>query len=96
VKTIEIVTFRLRNGVDEGEFRAASATMEAGFASKQPGFLSRSMGKGHEGNWVDVVYWRDGKSATDAAEAFMSSEACAPFFQMIDEGSVEISHYEVV
>jgi len=92
-KVIEIVRFRPRDGLREENLRAASAGMEEGFASKQPGFLSRSLAKGADGEWVDVIYWQDLKSATDAAETAMNSEACMPYFEMIDEESIVMSHY---
>jgi Antibiotic biosynthesis monooxygenase len=95
-KVIEIVQFRLKDGAHEEAFQEASESMEEGFARRQPGFLNRSLARGDEGTWVDVVFWQDLKSAVDAAEAFMGSEACMPFFGMIDEDSVRLSHYEVV
>ena len=89
---LEIVTYKIKDGVMLPEFLKASAELEEGFAKKQEGFLSRTFAKAEGNEWIDVIRWQ---SMADA-EAAMESPACAPMFGMIDEPSVKMMHFEIL
>lgn len=92
---LEIVNFKVKDGVSTEAFLKASADMEKSFVSKQVGFIKRTLGKGEDSKWVDVVYWETMENATKVAEATMESPVCAPMFGMIDEVSIKMSHFEI-
>jgi hypothetical protein len=93
---LEIVTFKIKDGVNLPDFLTASAELEEGFARKQEGFISRIFAKGEDNEWVDVIRWRTMADAEAAAKAAMQSPACAPMFGMIDEASVKMMHFEIL
>jgi hypothetical protein len=93
---LEIVTFKIKDGVKLPDFLKASAELEEGFARKQEGFLSRTFAKAEGNEWVDVIRWNTMADAEAASKAAMQSLACAPMFGMIDEPSVKMMHFEVL
>ena len=93
---LEIVTFKIKDGVNLPDFLTASAELEEGFAKKQEGYLSRIFARGEDNEWVDVIRWRTMADAEAAAKAAMQSPACAPMFGMIDEASVKMMHFEIL
>ena len=93
---LEIVTYKIKDGVKVPDFLKASEEMEERFARKQEGFLSRTFARGEGNDWVDVIRWQTMADAEAASKAAMESPACAPMFGMIDEPSVKMMHFEVL
>jgi hypothetical protein len=93
---LEIVTFKIKDGVNVTDFLKAAAELEASFARKQEGFLSRTFARREGNEWVDVIRWQTMADAEAAAKAAMESPACAPMFGMIDEPSVKMMHFEIL
>ena len=93
---LEIVTFKIKDGVMLPDFLKDSAELEEDFAKIQEGFLSRTFARSEDNEWVDVIRWRTMADAEAAAKAAMQSPACAPMFGMIDEPSVKMMHFEIL
>ena len=93
---LEIVIYKIKDGVMLPDFLKASAELEEGFAKKQEGFLSRTFAKAEGNEWVDVIRWKTIADAEAASKAAMQSPACAPMFGMIDEPSVKMMHFEIL
>jgi hypothetical protein len=94
-KVIELVVFKLRDGVTREQFLdTVDAVSE--WAKQQPGFLSRELSYDAEGErWIELIWWATMEDALTAAEAAVSSESCAPMFGLIDEQSTEMIHGEL-
>ena len=71
---LEIVTYKIKDGVMLPEFLKASAELEEGFAKKQEGFLSRTFAKAEGNEWIDVIRWQ---SMADAEAASKAACRCA-------------------
>jgi hypothetical protein len=95
-QVLEIVIYRLNDGVTDSAFHQAGEAMEQNFARKQQGFVSRVFGKSHEGEWVDVITWQTMNDALKASEAAMKSPVCAPMFGMLDGPSVKMHHFTIM
>lgn len=93
---LEIVTYKIKDGVTIPDFLTASAEMEERFAKKQEGFLSRTFARGEGNDWVDVIRWKTMADAEAASKAAMESAVCAPMFGMIDEASTKMMHFEIL
>jgi hypothetical protein len=93
---LEIVIYRLNDGVTDSVFLKAGEAMEQNFAGKQQGFVSRIFGKSQEGEWVDVITWQTMNDALKASEAAMKSPVCAPMFEMLDGPSVKMHHFTMM
>ncbi len=93
MQILEIVTFRLAN-TGRQAFLAANDAVNS-WARRQPGFVSRTLSEGEDGQWTDMVVW-----ASDA-EAKMAAAEMSPITQdldamiMIDPGSVVMRHSAV-
>ena len=92
---VELVHFKLAQGVDEVAFLAEAEKVQKEFLEKQPGFKSREIFKG-EGEWVDIVHWENEENANKAAESFESNPECSPFIKMVDPESVKSTHFTQV
>ena len=89
--TIELVTFRTKEGVSNQEFEAAGANLES-FLHEQTGFLYRSLSVDEDGLWHDIVYWKTMADAENAAENFKQNEAGMALMEMIDMNTARMRH----
>lgn len=89
--TIELITFRVKDGVTTEQMGAEGANMEA-FLMEQPGFLYRSLSVDEDGLWHDIVYWKTMENAKNAAESFKQDKACAALMELIDMDSASMRH----
>jgi antibiotic biosynthesis monooxygenase (ABM) superfamily enzyme len=92
-ETLEIVTFRLKPGTEAG-FVADNKIM-TDWLARQPGFLSRHLGRREDGSWVDVVRWQNLDQAQAAADRIMAEIGDSKAVQAIEPASVTMSHAEV-
>ncbi len=92
---LELVSFRLRPGVEQGRFEPALAAVDD-FLAGQPGFLSRQVFRADDGTWFDLVRWRDLDSARNAAAAIRSDDRCRDFLDCLDPASVTMTHAQLV
>ena len=95
MKVLELVVFKLADGVARERFLGTVDTVSAWIAA-QPGFISRELSHDAEGDrWIEVVWWRSLGEAQAAAERAMTSESCAPMFSLIDMESTLMLHGEL-
>ena len=91
-KVLELVVFKLNEGVSREQFLATNDRVSA-WAREQPGFISREMSYDAEDDrWIDVVWWASLEDAQTAAEHALSSESCLPMFSLIDTESTVMIH----
>lgn len=93
-KVLELVVFKLNEGVSPEQFLATNDDVSA-WISKQPGFISHELAHDAEGaRWIEIAWWKTMEDAHAAAERAMSSESCAPMFALIDMDSALMAHGE--
>lgn len=93
-RVLEVAIFKLNEGFARQQFLDTVGPVSS-WVKTQPGFISRDLTfSAEDDRWVDVVWWRSLAAAHAAAEAAMSSEACAPMFGMIDIESMSMRHGE--
>jgi hypothetical protein len=91
-KTLELVVFKLKEGVTREQFLATDAAA-SNWMQQQPGFISHELSYDAEGDrWIEVAWWQTLGEAESAAEAALSSESCAPMFGLIDTESTLMLH----
>lgn len=93
---VELVIFRAALGVSEKEMTTAAKKLDA-ILPKFKGFLSRTFcGPVNEnGEWADIVYWTDMKSAQVAAEEVMKIPEANEFFKLIDPNHMQMRHLNI-
>lgn len=94
-RTLEQVTYRLADGIDETAFLVAISPTQSWLRS-QPGFLGFELAVTPDGTWVDHVWWSDPTAAEVAAGAYMASDAAAALFAVLDMSSAVMRHYRIV
>ena len=92
---IEAVSFRLVEGVSHEDFLKAVAASEA-FIAGNPGFLSRRVSAGADGEWLDYVEWESMEAAMAAGEKFVAEPCVAPLMQAIDQSTLVMRHHHLV
>lgn len=85
---VEWAPFRLAPGVDEAALLAASRALQEDFLQQQPGFLRRELLHGPDGQWVDLVYWRDASAAAAVMQAAAASTTCHRYFQLMEGAGI--------
>ena len=91
VGIIEIVQFRLADGVDRDEFiNAAANTMPA--LCDTDGFIGRVLSEGEDGSWTDHVRWTDADAAQAAMAGSMENEALLPFITSVHPDTMTLTY----
>lgn len=94
--TVEVITFKLNEGVDEGKFMQENDVVAKDYTPKQPGFIDRELGKGDEGEYVVVVHWENTPSAEASMEKFPNDPVAQEFISMMNMDTFRMVRYEVV
>lgn len=92
---IEIVTFRLRDGIDPQSFGIAAAAIMP-FVRSLEGFLERHLCELEDGSWIDVVRWSSLADAKNAAAMFQKASEVSEFASMIDFSTIDLRHGAIV
>jgi len=92
-ETLEIVSFRLRPEA-AADFVAQNGVV-TDWLARQPGFLSRHLGKREDGRWIDVVRWQSLEQAQAAAQRIMAEIGDCDAMQAIEPASISMSHAAV-
>ena len=91
VNIIEIVQFRLADGVDRDEFiNAAASTMPA--LCDTDGFIGRVLSEGEDGSWTDHVRWTNVAAAQAAMAGSMENQALLPFIMSVDPDTMTLTY----
>jgi len=95
-KTVEIVTFRLKDGVSREDFVAETASMEREFLGKLKGFTDRDTGMSADGEVVVVLHWESAEDAQASINKFVDAPQTKAFTAMIDMDSFVMKRFEMV
>jgi len=93
ITTVEIVSFQFKSQVTEQQINSTHLAVNQ-LLLAQPGFYYRSLSCDENGQWFDVVYWKNISCAKKASDVFMDSEAGQAMLQLIDGDSVSLRYME--
>ena len=91
---IEILTFRLADGVDPAAFTALDARIQTEVAYQQPGLRRRTTGRNGDGRWLILQVWTSSDAAAAGRAALDGSALGADLDALIDVGSVHLERFE--
>jgi hypothetical protein len=94
-KTIEIVNFRLKDGVTDEEFIQETMSMEREFLGKLHGFVDRDTGKSADGDWLVVLHWDSAEDAQASMNKFVEAEGTKSFTSKIDMPTFKMTRFEL-
>lgn len=96
---VEWAPFEIKSGVSDEKIIRAAQAVEDGFLAKQSGYIKRSLLKGSNHQWVDIVYWKSEDEAHSAAAKAMESPICFQYFALMKQSeNAEVSnvqHYTI-
>jgi hypothetical protein len=92
---LEIVTFKLADGVTEEAFLMAGEAAVT-FMKNRKGFISRRLSRNNDGTYTDHVTWASLNAAKESMDASMSEASLGAFMQSIDPASMKIDHQVIV
>ncbi|MEQ3746827.1 MAG: hypothetical protein ABNH53_11415 [Henriciella sp.] len=90
-RTIEIVSFKLNDGVIDEDFIAAAHAI-TDFAKSCDGFITRNLSKNDDGSWVDYIEWASLDAAKAASEKNNQQESLGPVMSILDGSTVKMQH----
>lgn len=93
--TIEVVIFPAKPGVTPAQLVAASAAITPILAA-MPGFISRDFGFGDDGQFLDIIHWRDRAAADFAAQHVMADTLCCAYFELMDQTRMQFNYFNHV
>jgi hypothetical protein len=93
---IELMTFRLREGVAEADFLAADGRVQTEFAYHQSGMVRRTTARGQDGDWVVVDLWRSAADADACLDGWHRDPAPRAFMALVDEGTVRVQRFQTL
>jgi hypothetical protein len=82
--TVEMAKIKLRAGNSEADLIAASDRFQRDFLDAQPGFLRRELLRLDEGNYLDLIHWRNAADASAVMEHIADSPSCEMYFAVMD------------
>ena len=94
-QAIEVVVFRAKANVTPERMQTAALAVTPVLAGL-PGFLSREFGASGDGQYIDIVHWKNLSSAKQAAEKVMSIPECGEFFSLIEQSQMQFLHFNRV
>ena len=94
--TIEIVTMRLKDGVDQDEFVRLNKDVENNFVAVQPGFVDRETGINDDGEVVVVLHWESPEAAQGSMDKFPTAPETQEFTQILDMDTFKMTRYSHV
>jgi hypothetical protein len=83
---IDATTFRLADGVDEGDFLDADEHVRTGFLYQQPGIVRATTAKADDGQWILLVVWASEEDA-DAANQQAETDPAVQRFRQLTAGA---------
>jgi hypothetical protein len=67
---IEMVLFKIKEGINTEDAQREMTTLNS-FVANQPGFISRKTGMSDDGQYLDIVLWKDLNAAKTASDKAM-------------------------
>ena len=92
---IEIVTFKLADGVSKADF-LKTVPASSDFVKSRQGFICRRLSCGDDGTWLEHIEWETLAAAKAASEAFMKEESLKPMMQAINGAEAKVQHNTLV
>ena len=91
--TVEIVTMRLKEGVDLDTFKAENNKMEHAFLGHLHGFKTRSTSANEDGQIVVVLHWQSPEDAQSSMDKFVGNPETSTFLDLIDMDTFVMTRY---
>ncbi len=89
---VEIITFRLAEGVTDNSFLALDRRMQTELVPNQPGFLRRTTAR-HGEDWLVVTLWASDADAAAFQRAVDGDPLQVEFERAVEAGTLHLTRY---
>ena len=93
--TLQIVRFKVKDGMNDSDFRALNERFQREVAPTLPGLLRREAAVGSDGVWTLVLRYADMESAHKAGRSD-TSDISQKFTGFIDMSTMSASFHDIV
>jgi hypothetical protein len=93
---LEVVRFRLKEGVTKEQFLKAENNIRAGKIKSQKGYQGRDVYQDTDGTWLIVIRWDNKENADAWTPIFMTLQEGQAFGSLLDFSSARQEHYTLV
>ena len=94
--TVEIVSFRVKDGVSREDFLTQNKYVEENLVSKMPGFVSRESIINEDGDVAIILHWENPESAQNSMDKFVGAPESQEFQKLLDMDTFKMVRYEMV
>jgi hypothetical protein len=91
---VEMVLFKTNKGIKRENAEKAITELNE-FVSKQKGFVSRKTSISEDGQFLDIIYWTDLRSAKTAAENAMNNPKTSETFKIMNEKNMIFEYFSI-
>ncbi|HUP50691.1 MAG TPA: hypothetical protein VNA04_18095 [Thermoanaerobaculia bacterium] len=91
--TIEIVQFKLKDGVQRDKFVTENRGVEQSLVSKMPGFVSRETAIADDGQVAVLLHWESPEAAQNSMNKFVAAPESQTFQTLIDMSTFAMTRY---
>lgn len=92
---IEIITYKIKKGIQQAEYTRLDAMVQQRYTQKQPGFISQESGKDQQGNWLVVLSWDNIAHADADQKALRLNPLWQSVQQIIDTATIDRKQFFV-
>jgi heme-degrading monooxygenase HmoA len=92
---VEVMTFRLREGVSDDDFLALDKRLQTELVPNRPGFLRRTTAR-HGEDWLVVTLWATEDDAASFQRAAEHDPLEEEFDRAVEAGTLHLTRYETL
>ncbi|HEY1652527.1 MAG TPA: hypothetical protein VGG09_11650 [Acidimicrobiales bacterium] len=95
MSVVEVVTFRLADGVSDESFLALDKRLQTELVPNRAGFVRRTTAR-HGEEWLVVTLWRSEDTAAAFARETEDDPLQVAFARIVEAGSLHLTRYETL
>lgn len=92
--TIEVVQFKLKQGVAKEKFVVENRNVENNLVSRMPGFVSRETAITEDGQVAVLLHWESPEAAQNSMNKFVDAAEAQTFEALIDMSTFKMTRYQ--
>lgn len=92
---IEIITYKIKKGVDTAEYTRLDSIVQQRYTQKQAGYISKEGGIDQQGNWLVVLSWDNAAHADADQVSFAKNPLWNVMQKIIDTATIDRKRYFV-
>jgi len=92
---IEIITYKMKKGVQQAEYNRLDSVVQQRYTQKQPGFISKESGIDQQGNLLIVLAWDNEAHANADQQMLIKNPLWSVMQKIIDTATIDRKRFFV-